>query len=300
MLSPVNKLIFVLFGASLAAQAATTCDRACLKGFIDGYLDAMAKHDPSGLPAGANVKFTENSATLKLGEGLWKTAGATTYRLYLLDPVSGGAALQSVIQENGALTSFFLRLKIADKKITEVETIVTRKDESNVFAPEKLTAPDPLWAQVAPVGARATREQLIAAANAYFDAIETQGGNYKPAPFAGDCNRFENGGQTTNVPGPNGRPPMGCAAQFDAKIFTWIPEVNDRRFPVVDPEHGVVLAIVMFGEPGGQPIPGSDKKRKREATLLAEAFQVTGGQIHRINAVMINRPYHSPTGWNEH
>ena len=87
---------------------------------------------------------------------------------------------------------------------------------------------------------------VIAAANAYFDAIETQGGNYKPAPFADDCNRFENGGQTTNVPGPNGRPPMGCAAQFDAKIFTWIPEVNDRRYPVVDPEHGVVLGIVMF------------------------------------------------------
>jgi hypothetical protein len=274
------------------------CDRACLKGFIDNYLDALAKHDPMSLAVAPNVKFTENSATMKLGDGLWKTAGPTTYRLYLLDPTSGGAALQSVIKENNALTSFFLRLKIADKKITEIETIVTRKNESNVFAPEKLTAPDPLWAHVVPPAERATREQLIAAANAYFDAIETQGGNYKPAPFAADCNRFENGGQTTNVPGPNGRPPMGCAAQFDAKIFTWIPEVNDRRFPVVDPEHGVVLAIVMFGEPGGQPIPGSDKKRKREATLLAEAFKVTGGQIHRINAVMINRPYHAPTGWN--
>ena len=235
---------------------------------------------------------------MKLGDGLWKTAGPTTYRLYLLDPASGGAALQSVIKESGDLTSFFLRLKIADKKIAEIETIVTRKNESNVFAPEKLTAPDPLWAQVVPPAQRATREQLIAAANAYFDAIETQSGNYKPAPFAPDCNRFENGGQTTNVPGPNGRPPMGCAAQFDAKIFTWIPEVNDRRFPVVDPLHGVVLGIVMFGEPGGQPIPGSDQKRKREATLLAEAFKVTGGQIRRINAVMINRPYHSPTGWN--
>ena len=130
MLSRVSKSILLLLAASLAAQAATTCDRACLKGFVDGYLDALAKHDPSGLAVASNVKFTENSATLKLGEGLWKTAGASTYRLYLLDPSSGGAALQSVIQENGALTSFFLRLKIEDKKITEVETIVTRKNES--------------------------------------------------------------------------------------------------------------------------------------------------------------------------
>ena len=291
--------MLLLVAAALSAQAATTCDRACLKGFVDGYLDALAKHDPSGLAVAPNVKFTENAATLKLGDGLWKTAGPTTYRLYLLDPTSGGAAVQSVIKENGALTSFFLRLKIDEKKISEIETIVTRKNESNVFAPERLAAPDPFWAQVVPASERATREQLIGAANAYFDAIETQSGNYKPAPFAADCNRFENGGQTTNVPGPNGRPPMGCAAQFDAKIFTWIPEVNDRRFPVVDPEHGVVLGIVMFGEPGGQPIPGTDQKRKREATLLAEAFKVTGGQIHRINAVMINRPYHAPTGWND-
>jgi quinoprotein glucose dehydrogenase len=293
------KTLLFFFVASFCAQAASTCDRACLKGFIDKYCAALAMHDPTPLPLAPNVKFTENSTTMKLGDGLWKTAGPTTYRLYLLDPTSGAAALQSVIKENGALTSFFLRLKIVDKQIAEIETIVTRKNESNVFAPEKLTAPDPLWAQVVPPAERATREQLIAAANAYFDAIETQSGNYKPAPFAADCNRFENGGQTTNVPGPNGRPPMGCAAQFDAKIFTWIPEVNDRRFPVVDTEHGVVLGIVMFGEPGGQSVAGSDKKRKREATLLAEAFKVTGGQIRRINAVMINRPYHAPTGWNE-
>jgi hypothetical protein len=295
----LNKFVVPLVIAlSSLAHAAATCDRPCLKGFVDDYLAALEKHDPTHLPLAPHVRFTENSATIKLGDGLWKTAGQTTYRLYLLDPDSGGAALQSVIKENGALSSFLLRLKIADKKITEIETILTRKNESNVFAPEKLTAPDPLWAQVVPPAGRATREQLIAAANAYFDAIETQSGNYKPAPFASDCNRVENGGQTTNVPGPNGRAPMGCAEQFDKKIFTWIPEVNDRRFPVVDPEHGVVLAIVMFGEPGGQPIPGSDKKRKREATLLAEAFKVTGGKIHRINAVMINRPYHSPTGWN--
>ena len=205
----MRKYTLFFFASVLAANAASTCDRACLKGFVDNYLAALAKHDPTPLPVAPNVKFTENGSPMKLGDGLWKTAGATTYRLYLLDPTSGGAALQSVIKENDALTSFFLRLKIADKKITEIETIVTRKNESNVFAPEKLTAPEPLWAEVVPPAERATREQLIAAANAYFDAIETQSGNYKPAPFAADCNRFENGGQTTNVPGPNGRPPMG-------------------------------------------------------------------------------------------
>ena len=225
---------------------------------------------------------------MKLGEGLWKTAGPTTYRLYLLDPESGHAALQSVIKDNGALTSFFLRLKIADRKISEVETIVTRKNESNVFAPEKLKAPDPIWAKVVPPAERAT-PSLIAAAHT-LTRSKRRAANISPRrsqPIAIDLRTAARRPTFQE----NGRPPIICAAQFDAKIFTWIPEVNDRRFPVVDPEHGIVLAIVVFCESGGQPIPGTDQKRRREATLLAEAFKVTGDQIHRINAVMINRPF---------
>ena len=43
------KSILLLLAASFAAHAAQTCDRACLKGFVDNYLDALAKHDPSSL-----------------------------------------------------------------------------------------------------------------------------------------------------------------------------------------------------------------------------------------------------------
>src|SRR3954463_15242478 len=43
-----------------APAAAGGCDRACLVGFVDQYLDALVAQDPKRLPVAANVKFTEN------------------------------------------------------------------------------------------------------------------------------------------------------------------------------------------------------------------------------------------------
>lgn len=61
---------------AVRAQAASSeqsgaCDSACLKGLVDQYLAALVKHDPTGLPLASNVKFTENTATIELGDGTW-------------------------------------------------------------------------------------------------------------------------------------------------------------------------------------------------------------------------------------
>lgn len=84
-------ILAVAIVAAVSLRAADTsgskrCGHACLQGFVDSYLDALAKHDPSTLPVAPSVKFTENGKALKLGEGFWKTAGASAYRLYALDP----------------------------------------------------------------------------------------------------------------------------------------------------------------------------------------------------------------------
>ena len=114
-----NLAVAIISAVSFRAadtSGSENCDRACLQGFVDSYLDALAKHDPSKLPVAPAVKFTENGKELKLGEGFWKTAGASTYRLYALDPESGNAAAQAVVEENGGLDTFFVRLKLKDKE----------------------------------------------------------------------------------------------------------------------------------------------------------------------------------------
>jgi len=40
------------------AAFAADCDRACLKGMITKYVDAMVAHDPAQLPLAANTRPT--------------------------------------------------------------------------------------------------------------------------------------------------------------------------------------------------------------------------------------------------
>src|ERR1035441_6051931 len=77
------------FSAS-GAKAAQPCDRTCLIGMVDRYLAAMVKHDPSDLPLSKTLKYTENTATIPMGDGLWMGAseGPGTFRIYAADPTS--------------------------------------------------------------------------------------------------------------------------------------------------------------------------------------------------------------------
>jgi len=44
----------------------STCDRACLEGLVEKYLDAAIAHDPKLLPIAPDYKFTENGQRLVL------------------------------------------------------------------------------------------------------------------------------------------------------------------------------------------------------------------------------------------
>jgi hypothetical protein len=280
-------VLIIAAAAHAADKAPTGCDRNCLQSFVDSYLDAMAKQDPSKLPVAANVKFTENGKEMKLGEGFWKTAGQSAYRLYALDPRAGDAAVQAVVAENGALDTFFLRLKIKARKITEAETLVCRKDQAGFFAPEKMTTAPALYSEKVPESEQSVRSQLVETASAYFTAIQSEGTkDYRSAPLAPTMNRFENGVQTTNVP-VMGNPAMSGAEQLDKGIFKGLV-IDHRRFPVVDEEHGVVVGLVLMhaninGQMGG--------------ILISEMFKVAGKQIQQVQAVMVNVPNDSTTGW---
>ena len=307
--STVRSAINVAAGATVlamacftAAQAAehTDCDRACLHGIADVYFDALAKHDASKLPVTTDVKFTENGQQLKLGEGLWKTAGTATYRMEIFDPEHGDAGIQAVLHENNDLMLLMLRLKVIHKKISEVETIVARKNVSSayIWAPETLKEPSHNFTLSIRPAEQNSRLELMAASDAYWRAFETNGTpDYHPAPFLPDANRFENGLQTTNRKiGTFG--PYTAAEQFDRGLFKG-GAIQERRYPVVDTERGVVLSIVRFGRqdslPADQGVGSSPPSTARP--LVAEFFAVKSGKIQEIQVVMTTMPGNSPTGW---
>jgi hypothetical protein len=68
-----------------------------MTGILDRYLAALVRHDPAGLPLNRDVKFTENTARLKVGsEGLWVAASEvpTGPRIYAIDVGAGQAILR--------------------------------------------------------------------------------------------------------------------------------------------------------------------------------------------------------------
>ena len=276
----------------LAASAqATACDSACLKGFVDGYIVALAQRDPKKLPLADGVKYTENGRVLDLGDGFWHTAGTPLrYRDYLLDPETGQAAALTALKEYDGVAQMAVRLKVANRKITEIETLVARVGDQRWFAPESLEHLSDVFAQPVAQAERPTRAELVAAATAYFNAIQTEGTpQFVQAPFAPGMKRFENGLQTTNV---TSNPLL--------ERHTWSPDlqleraqykgtnVMDRRYPVVDVEHGTVLAIATFRRDGPDT----------STLLLAEIFKVTGGKLREIRAVILNLPNGAGTGWS--
>jgi hypothetical protein len=73
------------------ASAIKACDRACLVGILDGYLDALFKRDPKAVPAlSLDVRMTENTGQMAVGEGvLWRSkTEPTSFKTTVVDPVN--------------------------------------------------------------------------------------------------------------------------------------------------------------------------------------------------------------------
>ncbi len=305
-----------LASTAAAAGASALCTRACLVGFTDAYLKALAAHDPGALPATTDVRFTEDGAPLELGDGLWRTIdGLGSYRLDFDDPKAGEAGALVTVRENGATALMALRLKIAKGRIAEVETVLARKGELQSLQTDLLQSPLPILEQDVPAARRSSRAELVRIVDSYFDAIEKSDGSV--VPFADDGFRIENGVRTCNNAGPPapGMPAafarlgaMKCADQLSTKIFSYIESIRPRRFPVVDERRGLVLATVRFNHPGdvrevqtrgfGTVSMASNPWASRPTSaLICELFKIEDHKIQRVMAVITNVPYRMPTGW---
>ena len=74
----MRKLTALLLATALAACNAAdegpACDRACLIEIADGYLAAIAAHEPEATSLSTDVAFVENITGMKPGQGLWSSA----------------------------------------------------------------------------------------------------------------------------------------------------------------------------------------------------------------------------------
>jgi hypothetical protein len=322
----LTSLTVLLAAAPVAAQS---CDRACLEGFVERYLDALIAHDPARVPLAREVRFTENGQRLTVGDGLWRSMKAKgAYRLYVADTEAGQVAMLGTIVEDerdpddGAPALFALRLKIAGGEIVEIEQFVARHGDAAqrveaVRRVEGRGAPHEAFTTPVPESERMSRAELIATANEYFTGMQRNDGkgNY---PFTETCNRIENGRQTTNVPTPPGetRPDpdtatsysvqWSCREQFESGLLHFVTRIRDRRFVAVDQERGVVFAFVFFDHSAGDTRTFTTPNGRTVTAgppqpwtwYIAEVFKIDRGRIDQIEAVLQQVPYGMTSGWS--
>ena len=280
--------------AARAGAAKPACDRACLTGFIDTYFKALAANTPGAVPLAPNAKITTNGRLVTLDQAFWESAERTVYRWDIVNERLGDAATEAVVlNADGSKTMYMVRLKVQNGRISEVETIKANKGEADrLWDPDSLTAVSPALQLSIREAERDSYYALIAAAESYWRAFQTNGTeDYHPASLMPDSRRVENGVQTTGVV-RNGVY-ASTAQGFDQGRFKG-RNLWDRRYPVVDEERGIVLSIVRFGLKDGMK---SESTATANDRLVAEFFAVKSGKIQEIHAVLFNLPDAQPTGW---
>ncbi len=294
-----------------SAVVANDCDRTCLYGFVDRYLDALVAKDPSRLPWAKMVKYTENNVSLQVGDGLWGTvSGKGPENFRAADPQTGQVAHYGVIDERGTKSFLALRLKVEDHKISEVETIVDRKGYGpGPFGDPDSIQPVPVLAEDVPPAERRPRARLISLADSYFNTLQLNDGEIFTA-FDPGCSRRENGVWTANDPHPDPNSTfsaygkLSCEAGFKLGNYRWDDRLRDRRFPLVDEEKGLVLAGGFIDHSGRlekytttDGVTHDSPMKSPHSFCFLETFKIKDGKIRHAEAVFITVPYNMPSPW---
>lgn len=276
-----------LSGLGAAASAATPqpCDRVCLKGVMTAYLDALAARNPAKVPAAGSVRVTEDAKDIKLGEGLWKTiTGLSTYRQDFIDVQRGVVGSHVVVNEGASQSLFAVRLKVVNRKITEIETQVTHNQkEGSLFDTAALKAAHPVMNRLVTGPNRSSRDEIVYAAAFYPAGLQgaptfgTIG-----APFTVDAYRQENGVFAAGPP---------CPRNEACKNISTQPLGNGRkqfqqRILAVDEDLGVAWLRLSWGRSGGMRL------------VAYEAFKVVDGKMVAVEAFMKELPVETTSGWD--
>lgn len=305
---------YVLPAAFVVPSCTKNSDRPALVALLDQYYTALVKHDPAVVPLATDVKLVENTQAIPVGKGLWETAtaGPLQFKIYVPDPVAGQIGSIVVMEEKGKPTIVSVRLKVVDGKISEIDHLVIHSGDAPLHRNMSQVRPGLL--EPVTLTERVPREQMLAIANSYYEAIIQDNGQV--APFADECQRRENGGITANdqtqTPEEAARDDfsvfrkMKCGEQLSTGVMSYITDINRRRLLAVDDETGLVFAYSIFvhdGEPRVMKIigvPGISERTNNWGPFdlpAAHIFKIKSGKIYDIEAIGYVAQHGIKNGW---
>lgn len=304
----------------VSAQEAS-CDDACLVDMARRYMDEVytvdasieaareyandvVPRDFSALPWGPRVRFTENNVAMMIGEGFWGAARGDRRELLVLpDATTGNVIWYGITEEHEQAAYQGMRLKVEDGRISEVETYFGREGTPDLFAQTAGYQIDPVLTRRLPENQRRGRDRMIAIANGYLASKELNDGRLLVG-FTDDCARVTNGVDVTYGNYWAADIAEGCRAQLEEGIYKPVDRIRSRRFPVIDEETGVIVALTIedhaaryvdYASTSGTPLK-IDVEYPNSRGML-EFIKIVDGKIAHIEGVSVFLPYYIHDLW---
>ena len=282
-------------------------DRQALYAVLDTFLAALRRGDAAAIKWAAGARVSENNVLLDIGDGLWGTIqDLGEYALRFADTRTGQVGYFGTVVEASEESGFTLRLAVdASGAVTEAELCVVRQSDSGIKFENPRYWTKPILESDA--AAPSPRDEMVHLSDGYFDTLQLNDGTIHTR-FHPDCQRVENGVQTTNNPEFAKIVPvsaLGCEAQFRMGNYRYDDALRARRFPLVDEERGLVLAFGFIDHSGRldtyQLTDGRTVKspvRRPHSFYISELFKIDHGMICQIEANFITVPYRMPSPWD--
>lgn len=288
-----------------APASAQSCNEACLLSLADNFTLAIAEQDYQRLPWADPTYFTENNVSLMIGDSWWGSVGETpgTKAFAIADETTGNVIWFGTIWDHDEPSYGAVRIQAPEGQIEEIEVIAGRTPWPIPFGdPRQYTVSTDFSREVRSADRR-SRERLIDIADAYL-ATKQRNNGALIADFAPNCIMSENGVQITSAEGQHEPRRKDCASVFTEGLFAPVERIRDRRFPAIDPNRGLVVAISVQDVPAREAsfhtTNGTRVEVKRQypqSRLVAELIKIEGDRVMRTEAVVASLPYYMPTPW---
>jgi len=218
-----------------SGEAGAACTRATLQGVVDRYIASQAMGDPQSLPILANAPYVEQNRAAVLQKGILAQPMKVEFSHSLLDVRQCQTFTELAVVDPAHPYVIGTQLAVDEDVITAMRTLVAGATNGPVDADNwvrRISKED--WG-VLPREQRVDRATLIAAADAYLDALNDPG---TAVPWGTPCRRLE-AGAISGTGADDDRCDIGRPQGVKA---------TDRSY-VVDEQLGAVAALVSVGHP---------------------------------------------------
>jgi hypothetical protein len=273
--------VFFCPSPSSAKSGPKACERECLLGFMNRYLEAGATHNPSAIPVSLNANIRENTVPVELGKDTWTKITAVKSKQLFADAMTGQVFFWGAVEMDGGTAAMSVRLKVENRKITEIETVLNNGHDGP-FNSDWLLEQDVLYESPLPPDRVSTREAMIKVVDNYWEAVGIHDASV--ASFSRRCVRYENGrGNPTIAPGETSACSGGLSNLKGQQTI-------ERRYPIVDVDRGIVISYTFLQHQERDP---------QQALYISAVAKVVDGKLRELDAVNHTVPFPVTAGFNQ-